>query len=105
MILTEQIVGIIFSFCYGIILSILYNFNYQLIFNTKVLVKVVFNVVFVFDLVLIYFLVMKKINNAIILPYFYLFIILGFLLSFRFSRRFRYLFNNFKFFRNKRKDD
>ena len=87
--LNEQILAIIFSFIYGMIISVLYNFNYNLLFYKKKFVKILFNVIFIFDLVLIYFLVMRKINQVIIHPYFYLFIVLGFFVVFDTSKRFR----------------
>ena len=65
--LKEQIISIIFSFSFGIILSILYNLNYYLLFNKNRIFKIIFNFIFVFDLVLIYFLIIKMINNAICL--------------------------------------
>ena len=89
--LSEQVVALIFSFIYGGILSVLYNFNYNLLFYKKKSIKIFFNIIFILDLVLIYFLAMRKINNAIIHPYFYLFIIFGFSLFFDFSKRFRKL--------------
>ena len=73
--LVEQVVALIFSFIYGGVLSVLYNFNYNILFYKNRVVKIIFNILFVFDLVLIYFLVMRKINNAVIHPSFYLFII------------------------------
>ena len=91
MILKEQIVAIIFSFIFGVFLSCLYNFNYKLLFNKRRVVKIIFNIIFVLDLVLIYFLVMRKINSAIIHPYFYLFIALGFFTFFNFSKKLRFL--------------
>ena len=87
--LSEQVVALIFSFIYGGILSVLYNFNYNLLFYKKKSIKIFFNIIFVLDLVLIYFLAMRKINNAIIHPYFYLLIILGFFLFFDVTKRFR----------------
>ncbi len=89
--LSEQVVALIFSFIYGGVLSVLYNFNYNILFYKNRVVKIIFNILFILDLVLIYFLVMRKINNAIIHPYFYLFIIFGFSLFFDFSKRFRKL--------------
>ena len=102
MILSEQIISIIFSFIYGCILSLLYNLNYNLLFNKRKVYKVIFNIIFILDLVLIYFLIMKKINNAIIHPYFYLSIILGFFSCFNISKRFR---NVFKDTKKKKKSD
>ncbi len=91
MILKEQIVAIIFSFIYGGILSVLYNFNYNILFSERKIIKIIFNIIFILDLVLIYFLIMRKINNAIIHPYFYLFIVVGFFVFFNFSKSLRSL--------------
>ncbi|HIT37357.1 MAG TPA: hypothetical protein IAB59_02610 [Candidatus Onthousia faecipullorum] len=87
--LTEQVIALIFSFIYGGVLSVLYNFNYNLLFYKNIVVKIIFNILFVLDLVLLYFLVMRRINNAIIHPYFYIFIILGFFSAFDITKRFR----------------
>ena len=91
MILKEQIVAIIFSFIYGGILSVLYNFNYNILFSERKIIKIIFNIIFILDLVLIYFVIMRKINNAIIHPYFYLFIVVGFFVFFNFSKSLRLL--------------
>ena len=103
--LSEQVVALIFSFIYGGILSVLYNFNYNLLFYKKKSIKIFFNIIFVLDLVLIYFLVMRKINNAIIHPYFYLFIIFGFSLFFDFSKWFRKLLKMPEVKKKIKKDD
>lgn len=89
MTLLEQVTAIIFSYMYGGILSVLYNFNYNLLFSKKSGLKILFNIIFIFDLVLIYFLIMKKINLVIIHPYFYLIISLGFFTFFNFTKSFR----------------
>lgn len=87
--LSEQFLSIGFSFIYGVVLSFLYNFNYNLLFNKEKVFKIVFNILFVLDLVLIYFLIIKKINGGIIHPYFYLSIILGFVSCFDVSKKLR----------------
>ena len=89
MTLSEQVFSIVFSFIYGMVLSLLYNFNYNLLFSKTKIAKVIFNILFVLDLVLIYFLIIKKINGGIIHPYFYLLIILGFASCFDVSKRLR----------------
>ena len=87
--LKEQIIGMLFSFLYGLFLGGLYNFNYNLLFKLPKLKKVLFNFLFVFDLVLLYFIIIKKINGGIIHPYFYLLIVLGFLVTFKYSKKVR----------------
>ena len=87
--LKEQIIAIIFSYIYGGFLAFLYNLNYNLLFYQRRVVKIIFNIIFTLDLVLIYFLLMRKINKAIIHPYFYLFIIFGFFTFFFLTKRLR----------------
>ncbi len=95
--LNEQIISLVFSFVYGIFLAFSYNFNYNLLFNKTKIFKAFFNILLVFDLVLIYFLLIKKINGGIIHPYFYILIVIGFIINFNFSKRLR------KFFKIKEK--
>ncbi len=90
--LVLQVTALVFSFIYGVLLSFLYNLNYNILFYKNRIVKIIFNTIFIFDLVLIYFLIMRKINNAIIHPYFYLFICLGFFTFFNITKRLRKLF-------------
>ena len=90
--LSEQLIAIIFSFIYGIVLAILYNFNYNLLFSKRKIYKIIFTIIFILDLVLIYFLVLRKINNAIIHPYFYLVISFGFFFCFNISKKLRVFF-------------
>lgn len=78
--LQEQILSFIFSFCYGIIFSYLYNLNYKFIYNTKILYKVLINILFCLDLFLIYFVLLLRINDGIIHIYFLIVFFLGFYL-------------------------
>ena len=103
--LKEQVLAIFFSFIFGSLLSCLYNFNYKLLFNKRKIVKIIFNIIFIFDLVLIYFLVMRKINNAIIHPYFYLLIALGFFTFFNLTKKLRSLLKVLDIKENSKKDD
>lgn len=93
MILKEQIISIVFSFFYGAFVSIIYNFNYKLLFDVKKILKIIFSLVFTFNLVVIYFLFIKKINGGIIHPYFYLIIVVGFFSFFNISKPLRKIIN------------
>ena len=44
--LVEQVVSLIFSFIYGGVLSVLYNFNYNILFYKNRVVKIIFNILF-----------------------------------------------------------
>ena len=90
--LNEQIISLVFSFVYGIFLAFVHNFNYNLLFNKTKFFKVFLNILLVLDLVLIYFLLIKKINGGIIHPYFYILMVIGFIFNFNFSKRLRKFF-------------
>ena len=77
MILKEQIYTILFSTIYGSIFYILIILNKKLLFKGNILKKIVFNLLFNIDLVLIYFIILRYINNGILTYYSYLFIIIG----------------------------
>lgn len=92
--LNEQILSLVFSFVYGLFLAFAYNFNYNLLFNKTKVFKVILNLLLVLDLVLIYFILIKKINGGIIHPYFYFLIVIGFILNFNYSKKLRRFFKN-----------
>ena len=78
--LNIQIKSIIYSFIYGCIFSLLLNINYKYIYYSKGIKKILINVFFIIDNVLLYFLILRYINNGIFHFYFLLSIILGFIL-------------------------
>ena len=61
--LNTQVFSLAFSIIYGIIFGILYNFVYNFLYNYS-RYKTIINILFVTDLVLIYFIIMLKINNG-----------------------------------------
>ena len=93
--LSAQILSIVFSFIYGVFLAAFYNFNYNLLFNKNKFFKIIFNFLYALDLVLIYFLVIRKINGGIIHPYFYLLIISGFITCFTITKKLRRIWDRF----------
>ena len=76
--LNIQIKSIVFSFLYGIIFSILTNLNYKFIFYTKKVFIIIINILFVLDNVVIYFIILRLINDGIIHYYFVIALILGY---------------------------
>lgn len=73
-----QILSLLFSFSYGIISSYLYNINYNFIYKSTILYRIVINLLFCINLGLVYFILIKIINNGIVHIYFILSLILGF---------------------------
>ena len=77
--LNIQIKSIIFSFIYGCFFSFLLSTNYKYIYLSKGIKKLLFNFVFVIDNALLYFIILRYINNGIVHFYFILSIIIGFI--------------------------
>lgn len=78
--LKTQILSFFFSFSYGIIVGYLYNLFHAFLYLSKAYHKVFINILFSLDVFLIYFLLLKKINNGIIHIYFLIVMIIGFIL-------------------------
>lgn len=76
--LKTQIILIIFSFFYGFFFSIFLNINYKFIYSSHKIVKFLSSFLIIIVSVLIYFIGIKKINNAILHPYSILMVIIGF---------------------------
>ena len=75
-----QLLSFIFSFSYGIIISYLYNLFY-IFLETKVLrYKILSNFLFYINIFLIYFILLRKINDGVIHIYFILLTLLSFYL-------------------------
>lgn len=81
MTLTTQIISLLFSFVFGVFFSICTNLNYRYLFTKKLVFKIIITGVYIIDCSLLYFLIMKKINQGIINYYFILFVGLGYLFS------------------------
>ncbi|MDD4733456.1 MAG: hypothetical protein PHU05_01195 [Bacilli bacterium] len=78
--LKTQIIVLIFSFVYGILFSILVNLSYKLICNFKKVFRILYTFVFVLINSLVYFFVLKLINDAILHYYSLIVIIFGFVI-------------------------
>ena len=77
-----QVFSLLFSFIYGIFFSFLVNFHYHLLFNKNKIIQVFFTFLFLLDMALLYFFVLREINEGIIHIYFYFMLVLGFYISF-----------------------
>lgn len=76
-----QLFTITVSFLYGIFFSITMNLCHKIIYNNKLVMKILFTFIFVIVHSLIYFNILLKINYGIIHIYGILSIIIGFILS------------------------
>ena len=84
-----QILSLIFSFSFGIVLSYLYNLFYNFL-NYKIRrYNILINILFFLNVFLIYFIMLILINDGIIHIYFLFLLILGFLLFLNKSKSLR----------------
>ena len=84
-----QIFSLLFSFFYGILFSFLVIINYNYLFFKKKWVQVVITFLFLIDMALLYFLILKIVNGGMIHLYFYFMIFIGFYISFPILKKFR----------------
>ncbi len=87
MILKLQIYSLIFSFIYGFIFYFLIILNKKYLYNNKL--SLVIDILFIIDNVLIYFIVLRYINNGIFHIYFSIMIILGFIIGYFLDKKIR----------------
>ena len=94
--LNLQIISLLFSYFFGILFSFLLNLNYKIIYQKNKLYRIITTLLFVLLCTLVYFIVLKKINEGIIHPYFFLMIILGFFTVNSKLRPLRFVFSKLK---------
>ena len=81
MALIQQLLTIFITILYGSVLYWLIKLNKKMLFDGSIVKKIIFSIIFVIDMVLIYFIIIKHINNGILTYYSYLLIILGILIQ------------------------
>lgn len=96
MTLQIQISSLVYSFVFGIFFGFCVNFHYALLFSQKKWFQILINFIFVVDMSLIYFLVLKILNGGVLHFYFFLLIFLGFLLGFCNTKQLRNFLQKFK---------
>ena len=87
MTLKTQVISLVVSFLYGIFFSIFLNINYKIIYNNKKIYQIGGTFIFILLNVLLYFLIIKKINNGVIHIYCIMSIIFGFSVEHFFIRK------------------
>lgn len=88
--LIVQIQSLVYSFVYGYFFSFLLNWNYHFLMAKHIIVRVLINLFFVIDNVLLYFILLKIINSSVFHIYFLFMIILGFLYGNNYTKKMRY---------------
>ena len=78
-----QLFSFIISFLFGIVFAFLNELNSSLIKKKKLYLKIIITFLFVVDVSLLYLIVIYKLNNGIMHVYFLIFIILGYIISYK----------------------
>ena len=89
-----QIISLLVSFIYGFIFYYLITLNNKVIKNKKRTHRTLITILFMYNIILIYIILMYKINHGNFHPYFFIMIVLGFLLSYIVFKK---MYNNVKF--------
>lgn len=104
-----QIQSLIFSFVFGLYFSLLFNLFYKFLFKDKKIYTLLINLIFVLMNIILYFILLKVINNGILHMYFIGLLFLGFIIGNRQTRKlrkykdkivWRVIRNNYSFFVN-----
>lgn len=78
-----QLICLIVSFIYGFFLNITNKFNFKIIKNKNIILKIIISLLYLFNISLLYVSFLYKINNGILHIYFILFIFMGYLFGVR----------------------
>lgn len=76
-----QIITLLISFFYGIFFSFFLSLNYKFIYSDKKIVKTIVSFLVVIISVLLYFIILRKINYGVFHIYEILSLILGFIIE------------------------
>lgn len=76
--INTQFLTIIFSFIFGFIFSLQVSFNYKFIYTSNFVCKSIFTFVFLITNTLLYFIILKIVNNGILHMYGIISILFGY---------------------------
>lgn len=86
-----QIQSLVYSFLFGLFFSFSFNINYKYLFSYNKGIKFIFTPIFTTFHTIIYFFLLKKINDGILNYYFLLLFLFGFLIGNKTTRKIRKL--------------
>lgn len=87
MILRIQIICLLFSFLFGIFLYIVFKFNRKILFIKNKYFRLFVFILLLLIISLFFFLIIKYFNDGILHYYFLLFIIFGFLMTYKIDKK------------------
>ena len=73
-----QLLSLLFSFIYGIILYILNKLNIKLIKKVNIVFKILIMILYINNISLLYIVTLYKLNNGVLHIYFILMLLLGY---------------------------
>ena len=92
MILRLQVYSLLFSLIYGIIFYFLVLLNKKYLYGNKL--SFIIDILFILDNVLLYFIILRYINNGIFHIYFLLMIVLGYIISYFIDKKITKWYNH-----------
>lgn len=75
-----QVKSFLFSLVFGFFFSAFLRINYRYMYKGPLIFEILINFLFVIDNILLYFIILKRLNDGIIHGYFILMILLGFVI-------------------------
>lgn len=78
-----QIKSLLVSFVFGTSFSYLIRIQYNYLFNSKIYIKISLTFLLVLDSFLVYFLVLRYINNGVFNYYFGIMLIIGYIFGYK----------------------
>ncbi len=73
-----QLFSLLISFGYGILIYYLNIFNKKIVCHKNIIIKVIINILYVFNMSMLYVVLLYYVNNGILHIYFVFFILLGY---------------------------
>lgn len=82
-----QLIALALSYLYGFVFYYLYKLNYQIIKNKKRFYQSLITILFMYNIVLLYIIMIFNINSGMFHPYFFIMITLGFYTNIKISKK------------------
>ena len=79
--LEKQLLTIVFSLIFGFFFYLILYLSRKILFQKNLIKRIVSNILFIIDMVLLYFLIIKYINNGTLTYYSYIFMFIGIVLQ------------------------
>ena len=82
-----QLFCLALSFVYGCVICLLNNFNYKLLRSKNILLKLFVSGLYIFDISLLYIVILYIVNDGILHIYFILLMIFGYILTLKYVNK------------------